>query len=149
MSSYTEGLGGKYEMNDDQRLLMWQATRVREEINKEKPHGEKAYGLKRTNIRKTAYDHNTNGAPLSSTNRVKMLIKYRQIMSKTVASMPPPTNLVELLLEMIVLQVDGRNNETAWAAIGIKQDRGKGLLSKNARAVDWPIWKTLRDEALK
>ena len=36
----------------------------------------------------------------------------------------------------------------AWRAIGVSPGRGRDLLARQAHAVDWPLWRTLRDAAL-
>lgn len=72
----------------------------------------------------------------------------KEIMSLTIADMPPPTDLVATLLETLSQRLGACGHNAAWAAIGIKGNRGRDLLARSASAVDWPIWKTLRDAAL-
>ena len=72
----------------------------------------------------------------------------QQIMSLGIADMPPPTDLVATLLETLSQRLGGYGHNAAWSVIGIKGNRGRDLLARSAGAVDWPIWKTLRDAAL-
>ncbi|WP_186395020.1 hypothetical protein [Stappia sp. TSB10GB4] len=72
----------------------------------------------------------------------------RDIMALTVADMPPPTDLVAILLETLSQRLGGLGHAAAWRSIGINPNRGRDLLARYSRAVDWPIWKTLRDAAL-
>lgn len=71
-----------------------------------------------------------------------------RIMSIGIPDMPPATEDVELLLDTLAMRRGLTRRVDAWARIGIKQTRGKEFLSRSWRAVDWPIWKTLRDAAL-
>lgn len=71
-----------------------------------------------------------------------------RIMALDVAAMPPPTDLVAVLLEALSQRLGGPGHAAAWRSIGINPSRGRDLLARNARAVDWPVWKTLRDAAL-
>ena len=72
----------------------------------------------------------------------------RDIMALTIADMPPPTDLVAILLETLSQRLGGVGHAAAWRSIGINPNRGRDLLARSSRAVDWPIWKTLRDAAL-
>lgn len=72
----------------------------------------------------------------------------QRIMGLGVADMPPPTDYVAILLETLSQRLGGLGHATAWRSIGVNPNRGRDLLSRNARAVDWPVWKTLRDAAL-
>lgn len=72
----------------------------------------------------------------------------RDIMALTVADMPPPTDLVAILLETLSQRLGGLGHAAAWRSIGINPNRGRDLLARSSRAVDWPVWKTLRDAAL-
>lgn len=72
----------------------------------------------------------------------------RRIMALGIADMPPATEDVALLLDTLAMRRGLTKRADAWARIGIKQTRGKEFMSRNWRAVDWPIWKTLRDAAL-
>lgn len=72
----------------------------------------------------------------------------RDIMALNVADMPPPTDLVAILLETLSQRLGGLGHAAAWRSIGINPNRGRDLLARSSRAVDWPIWKTLRDAAL-
>jgi len=71
-----------------------------------------------------------------------------QIYAIVMADMPPPTDLVAILLETLSQRLGGVGHAAAWRSIGINPNRGRDLLARNAKAVDWPIWKTLRDAAL-
>lgn len=62
--------------------------------------------------------------------------------------MPAPVDLVALLLETLSQRLGGQGHATAWRSIGVKPGRGRDLLARNANALDWPIWRTLRDAAL-
>ncbi|MCY1707747.1 hypothetical protein [Pannonibacter sp. SL95] len=72
----------------------------------------------------------------------------QEIRSLGVCDMPPATDLVATLLETLSQRLGGNGYKSAWEAIGIKPTRGRDLLARSAGAVDWPIWKTLRDAAL-
>lgn len=72
----------------------------------------------------------------------------QEIMGLGVCDMPPATDLVATLLETLSQRLGGYGHNAAWGAIGIKGTRGRDLLARSAAAVDWPIWKTLRDAAL-
>ena len=85
-----------------------------------------------------------------------------EIMALTTADMPPSTDLVAILLETlaqrilgVVLRIypaaqriGGVSHAIAWQSIGINANRGRDLMARSAGAVDWPVWKTLRDAAL-
>ena len=71
-----------------------------------------------------------------------------QIYAIVMADMPPPTDLVAILLETLSQRLGGVGHAAAWRSRGINTTRGRDLLARNAKAVDWPIWKTLRDAAL-
>lgn len=70
------------------------------------------------------------------------------IMAVTVDDMPPPTDMVSLLLESASQRLGGIGRGQVWQSIGINANRGRDLLARNAGAVDWPIWYTLRAAAL-
>lgn len=72
----------------------------------------------------------------------------QEIMRLGICDMPPATDLVATLLETLSQRLGGHGYKSAWEAIGIKGTRGRDLLARSAGAVDWPIWKTLRDAAL-
>lgn len=71
------------------------------------------------------------------------------IMALTPDDMPPPTDLVSILLETLSQRLGGVSRADAWRSIGINPNRGRGLLGRNAEAIDWPIWYTLREAAIK
>ena len=71
------------------------------------------------------------------------------IMAIGADDMPPPTHLVSLLLETASQREGGIPRAAVWRAIGIKPNRGRDLLARNAQAVDWPIWFTLREFAFR
>lgn len=71
-----------------------------------------------------------------------------RIMAIGIEDMPAPPDLVALLLDALSQRLDGVSRAQAWQSIGINPNRGRDLLARNARALDWPIWKTLRDAAL-
>ncbi|WP_337186562.1 hypothetical protein [Phenylobacterium sp.] len=72
----------------------------------------------------------------------------RRIMSLGVADMPPPTDLVAILIETLSQRLGGLGHGPAWRSIGVNPNRGRDLLARSAQAVDWPIWFTLREAAL-
>ena len=71
-----------------------------------------------------------------------------RLMAVDLQAMPPDSDDVGLLLETLSQRLGGHGYASAWRAIGINPHRGRDLLTRRARAVDWPIWKTLRDAAL-
>lgn len=71
-----------------------------------------------------------------------------RIMALGIADMPPPTDLVAILIETLSQRLGGVGHAGAWRSIGVTPSRGRDLMARNARAVDWPTWKTLRDAAL-
>lgn len=102
-----------------------------------------------------------NGAPLAALRRQVAAGEHaehpaaltaeavrQEIMRLGICDMPPPTDLVATLLETLSQRLGGYGHNAAWGAIGIKGTRGRDLLARSANAVDWPIWKTLRDAAL-
>lgn len=74
---------------------------------------------------------------------------YDEIMAVGMADMPPSTDLVAILLETLAQRLDGLSWAAAWQSIGIKPSRGRDLLTRSAQALDWPIWYTLREAALR
>ena len=72
---------------------------------------------------------------------------HRAVMSLGIADMSPDSDTVSLLLETLAAKHQCSRGQ-AWKLIGIGSKRGRDLLSRNAHAVDWPIFKTLRDAAL-
>ena len=74
---------------------------------------------------------------------------YDEIMAVTVADMPPSTDLVAILLETASQRLGGVGWGPVWQSIGINPNRGRDLLARNSRALDWPIWYTLRAAALQ
>lgn len=71
-----------------------------------------------------------------------------EIMAVGIDDMPPSTDLVAILLETASQRLGGVGWGAVWTSIGINPNRGRDLLARSANAVDWPIWKTLRDAAL-
>lgn len=63
--------------------------------------------------------------------------------------MPPATDDVALLVDAIAFRIGATTRADAWRSIGINPNRGRDLLARNAKAVDWPIWFTLRAAALQ
>lgn len=74
---------------------------------------------------------------------------YRRLMAITIADMPPDTDDVSLLLDALAMRIGATKRADAWRSIGINPNRGRDLLARNAEAVDWPIWYTLRAAALE
>lgn len=72
-----------------------------------------------------------------------------RLMAIDLSAMPPETDDVALLLETLSQRLDGAGYAAAWRCIGVKPNRGRDMLARHPRAVDWPIWKTLRDAALE
>jgi hypothetical protein len=58
----------------------------------------------------------------------------------TIADMPPPVDDLSLLIDVIAMRHGYTARAEAWRHIGINPDRGRGLLGRNAEAIDWPIW---------
>lgn len=75
-------------------------------------------------------------------------LMMERIMALGVDDMPPPTDLVGLLVETLSQRLGGHGHAAAWRSIGINPNRGRDLLARSAGNVNWPIWKTLRDAAL-
>jgi hypothetical protein len=74
---------------------------------------------------------------------------YDEIMAVHVADVPPSTDLVAILLETLAQRLGGVSWAMAWQSIGVKTSRGRDLLTRSAQALDWPIWYTLREAALR
>lgn len=70
------------------------------------------------------------------------------IMSLSVPDMPPPSDLVAILLETISQRHGGISRGMVWRSIGVNPHRGRDLLTRSASTVDWPLWYTLREAAL-
>lgn len=75
-------------------------------------------------------------------------LMLRRLLAVDVADMPPPTDLVGVLLEAASQRLGGAPRAEVWRAIGVHPDRGRDLLARHAKSVDWPLWYTLRDLAL-
>lgn len=75
-------------------------------------------------------------------------IERDRLMAIGLEAMPPETDDVVLLLETLSQRLGGLGYAAAWRSIGVNPNRGRAFLARNADAVDWPIWKTLRDAAL-
>ncbi len=73
---------------------------------------------------------------------------YRRIMAITMDDMPPDTDDVALLLDTLAMRIGATTRADAWRFIGINPNRGRDLLARNAGAVDWPVWFTMRQAAL-
>lgn len=73
---------------------------------------------------------------------------YDDIMSLGLDDMPPPTDIVAVLLETVSQRRGGISRASVWRSIGINPNRGRDLMARSASAVDWPIWYTLRQAAL-
>lgn len=76
-------------------------------------------------------------------------IIHDEIMTVTGDDMPPSTDLVAILLETLSQRLGGVSRADCWRSIGVNPNRGRGLLGRNAHALDWPIWYTLREAALR
>lgn len=75
-------------------------------------------------------------------------VTYDEIMALTVADMPPSTDLVRTLIETVSQREGGISAAMVWRSIGVNPNRGRDFMSRQAHAVDWPIWYTLREAAL-
>lgn len=73
---------------------------------------------------------------------------FDRLMAVKITDMPPPTDDVSLLLDALAMRIGATNRADAWRSIGINPNRGRDLLARNAEAVDWPIWWTLRTAAI-
>lgn len=86
--------------------------------------------------------------PMSDYGEVTARDEIDRIKAITMDHMPPETDDVALLVDAICFRLGYTNRADAWRAAGINPNRGRDLLARNARAVDWPIWFTLRHTAL-
>ena len=75
--------------------------------------------------------------------------EMRRLKAIDIADMPPATGDVALLLDALAFRAGAISRADAWRAIGISSGRGRDLLARNAGAVDWPIWRTMRLYALE
>lgn len=57
--------------------------------------------------------------------------------------MPPDPADVRFLLDALCFKLRSTKRADAWREIGINPNRGRDLLGRNSRALDWPIWFTL------
>ena len=73
---------------------------------------------------------------------------WQRIMAYTPDSMPPPTDDLALLVDTIAMRHGLTSRADAWRKAGINPERGRGLLGRNAQAVDWPLWFTCRSYAI-
>ena len=73
---------------------------------------------------------------------------YDRLMATTPAEMPADPDDVAILLETLSQRLGGVSRAMAWRSIGINPNRGRDLLTRNASALDWPIFFTLRAAAI-
>lgn len=73
---------------------------------------------------------------------------YDRLMATTTAEMPADPDDVALLLETLSQRLGGVSRAMAWRAIGVNPNRGRDLLARNASALDWPVFFTLRATAI-
>jgi hypothetical protein len=72
-----------------------------------------------------------------------------RLMALTPADMPPGLDDVALLLEAASQRLGGVGHAAVWQSIGVGRDRGRNFLSpRGIGALDWPIWRTLREAGL-
>ncbi|MGI9522027.1 MAG: hypothetical protein ACR2PG_10300, partial [Hyphomicrobiaceae bacterium] len=75
---------------------------------------------------------------------------HANVMALTVEDMAPETHLVRLLAETFIQRQGGQSSmATVWRSIGVNPDHGRKWLSSEAQALDWPVWYTLREAALR
>ena len=86
--------------------------------------------------------------PISKHGEATARDEIARIRAITMDHMPPDTDDVALLVDAICFRHGFTNRADAWRAAGINPNRGRDLLARNATAVDWPIWFTLRHTAL-
>lgn len=103
-----------------------------------------AHGAELLALRMAVLDGEYNDHPAINSQRAVR----RRLLAIGLDDMPPDTDDVALLLETLSQLLGGVGHAQAWESIGVGKSRGRGLLARNQRAVDWPIWKTLRDAAL-
>ena len=72
---------------------------------------------------------------------------FIRLRAYTIADMPPPVGDLSLLIDVIAMRHGYTARAEAWRHIGINPDRGRGLLGRNAEAIDWPIWFTASSAA--
>ncbi len=73
-----------------------------------------------------------------------------RLMAIEAGDMPPSLDDLALLLEIASQRLGGVSHAMVWASIGIGRDRGRNFLSpRGIGAVDWPIWFTLREAAIR
>jgi hypothetical protein len=73
---------------------------------------------------------------------------YDRLMATTPAEMPADPDDIAILLETLSQRLGGVSRAMAWRAIGVNPGRGRDLLARNAAALGWPIFFTLRSAAL-
>ena len=62
--------------------------------------------------------------------------------------MPPPVELVALLVEVVLQRIGSPLQRHAWKAVGVPPRTGEELTSRRPEAVGWPVWFTLERTAL-
>lgn len=65
-----------------------------------------------------------------------------RLLSYRIEDMPAAADDLSLLIDIIAMRHRVTSRAKAWARIGIHPDRGRDLLARNAKAIDWPIWFT-------
>lgn len=73
---------------------------------------------------------------------------YDRIMAVKAGDMPADPDMIGVLLETLSQRLGGVSRADCWREIGVNPHRGRDLLSRNAHALDWPIFFTLRETAL-
>ncbi len=87
-----------------------------------------------------AHDERIDGAITRAT--------LTRLLSIGVDDMPASPVDVAILLETLSQRLAGVSRAMVWRAIGVNPNRGRDLLARNAAALDWPIFFTLRHAAL-
>lgn len=72
---------------------------------------------------------------------------WKRLTAYTPDDMPPSTDDLALLIDAIAMRHSLTSRADAWRKAGINPERGRGLLGRNAQAVDWPLFFTVRSYA--
>lgn len=73
-----------------------------------------------------------------------------RLLAISARDMPPTPDDLALLLEAASQKLGAVSYGAVWESIGVTRHRGRNFLSARGRgAIDWPIWFTLREAALR
>lgn len=72
----------------------------------------------------------------------------KRLMAVSIEDMPAPADDLALLIDTICMRHGLSSRAEAWRSVGINPNRGRELFARNAGAIDWPIWFTVRQAAL-